>query len=122
LSPGRSGHPGVPMQLLVLILNKEEKLEEILTYFLEEGVAGATVLESEGMGRILSQEVPIFAGFRDLFAPSQPLNRTILSVVPDELAERLGAGIGEILGGWRTPGTGLLFTLPVARVWGAEKE
>jgi len=109
------------MQLLILILNRAEKLEEVLTYFLEEGVAGATVLESEGMGRILSQEVPIFAGFRDLFAPAQPLNRTILSVVPDEVVERIGAGVGEILGGWGKPGTGLLFTLPVSRVWGGEK-
>ncbi|MBE0616664.1 MAG: hypothetical protein IH608_01890 [Proteobacteria bacterium] len=110
------------MQLLVLILNREEKLEEILTYFLEEGVTGATILESEGMGRILSQEVPIFAGFRELFAPSNPLNRTIVSVVPDDLAERLGDGVGKILGGWQKPGTGLLFTLPVDRVWGAKKE
>lgn len=109
------------MQLLVLILNREEKLEEVLTYFLEEGVRGATILESEGMGRILSQEVPIFAGFRDLFAPSKPFNRTILSVVPDDLVDELGAGIGEILGGWDKPGAGVLFTLPVARAWGADK-
>jgi len=109
------------MQLLVLILNREEKLEEILTYFLEEGVTGATVLESEGMGRILSQEVPIFAGFRDLFGPSKPLNRTIVSVVPDDLAERLGDGVGKILGGWQKPGTGVLFTLPVSRTWGTDR-
>jgi nitrogen regulatory protein P-II 1 len=109
------------MQLLVLILNREEKLEEILTYCLGEGVTGATLLESEGMGRILSKEVPIFAGFRDLFAPSKPLNRTILSVVPDDLAQRLGEGVDRILGGWGEPGAGLLFTLPVGRVWGVEK-
>ncbi len=109
------------MQLLVLILNREEKLEEVLTYFLESGVRGATVLESEGMGRILAQEVPIFAGFRDLFSPAKPANRTILSVVPDELVPELGEGIGEILGGWDEPGTGLLFTVPVSRAWGAVK-
>ena len=110
------------MQLLVLILNREEKLEEILTYFLEEGVRGATLLESEGMGRILAQEVPIFAGFRDLFAPANPHNRTILSVVPDDMVDHLGEGIGEILGGWDQRGTGVLFTLPVQKVWGADKE
>ncbi|GAB4262456.1 MAG: hypothetical protein Kow0092_12800 [Deferrisomatales bacterium] len=107
------------MQLLVLILNREEKLEEILTYFLEEGVQGATILESEGMGRILAQEVPIFAGFRDLFAPAKPFNRTILSVVPDELVEPLGEGIGKILGGWDRRGSGFLFTVPVGRAWGS---
>jgi nitrogen regulatory protein PII len=109
------------MQLLLLILNREEKLEEILTYFVEEGVGGATILESEGMGRVLSQEVPIFAGFRDLFTLSKPFNRTILSVVPDDLVEPLGEGIGQILGGWDQPGSGVLLTLPVDRVWGVDK-
>lgn len=109
------------MQLLVLILNREEKLEEILTYFVEEGVRGATILESEGMGRILAQEVPIFAGFRDLFASSKPHNRTLVSVVPDALVERLGEGIGAILGGWERPGSGVLFSLPVGRAWGVDQ-
>ncbi len=106
------------MQLLVLMLNREEKLEEVLTYFLELGVSGATVLESEGMGRILSQEVPIFAGFRDLFESSKPSNRTILTVVPDDLVEPLGEGVGEILGGWSGRGAGVMFSVPVVQVWG----
>lgn len=109
------------MELLVLILNREEKLEEILTFFLEEGVRGATLLDSEGMGRILSHDVPIFAGFRDLFAPAKPFNRTILSVVPSELVEPLGEGVGKILGGWDKPGAGVLFTVPVSRSWGQDK-
>lgn len=109
------------MELLILILNREEKLEEILTFFLEEGVRGATLLDSEGMGRILSQDVPIFAGFRELFAPAKPFNRTILSLVPADLVEPLGEGIGRILGGWDHPGAGLLFTVPVARAWGQDK-
>jgi nitrogen regulatory protein PII len=109
------------MQFLILILNREEKLEEILTYFLEEGVSGATIVESEGMGRVLSQEVPIFAGFRDFFALSKPFNRTIFSVVPDELVEPLGEGIGQILGGWDKTGSGVLLTLPVGRAWGVDK-
>ncbi len=109
------------MQLLVLVLNREEKLEEVLTYFLEEGVSGATILESEGMGRFLSHEVPIFAGFRDLFAPAKPFNRTVLSVVPDDLVDRLAEGVGKILGGWDRRGAGVLFTVPVGRAWGVQK-
>ena len=73
------------------------------------------------MGRILSHDVPIFAGFRDLFAPSKPFNRTLLSVVPEELVEPLGVGIGKILGGWDKAGAGLLFTVPIARAWGLDK-
>ncbi len=38
------------MKLLILILNKVEKLEEVLEGFLEIGITGATVIESSGMG------------------------------------------------------------------------
>ncbi|RMG85540.1 MAG: hypothetical protein D6708_15595 [Candidatus Dadabacteria bacterium] len=110
------------MQLLILVLNREEKLEEVLTYFLEEGVSGATIVESEGMARFLSQEVPIFAGFRDLFSPARPFNRTILSVVPDEKVDHLAEGLGRILGGWDKRGQGVLFTVPVGRTWGVRTE
>lgn len=50
------------MKLLVLFLNKVEKLEEVLEGYVEVGVSGATVVDSVGMGHILSEEVPIFAG------------------------------------------------------------
>ena len=56
------------MKLLILILNKVEKLEEVLEGFLEIGITGATVIESSGMGHILSEEVPIFVGLRFMFA------------------------------------------------------
>ncbi len=51
------------MILLVCICNQPDKLEEILEAFVEVGITGATVLDTVGMGQILSTEVPIFAGF-----------------------------------------------------------
>ena len=50
------------MKLLIIILNKADKLEEVLEGFIEIGVSGATVIDSVGMGHIISREVPIFAG------------------------------------------------------------
>jgi len=41
------------MKLLILTLNKVEKLEEVLEGFIEIGITGATVLDSVGMGHIL---------------------------------------------------------------------
>ena len=38
------------MKLLILILNKVKKLEEVLEGFLEVGVSGATVIDSVRMG------------------------------------------------------------------------
>ena len=64
------------------------------------------------MGRILAQEVPLFAGFRDLLKASRPRNKTIVSVVDgDETVRRLEGLIERVCGD--APGTGVLFALPV---------
>ena len=65
------------MELLVCVVNRDDKLEEILSGFLKLGVTGATVINSEGMGRVLSQEVPVFAGLQALMSRSRPQNTTI---------------------------------------------
>ena len=47
------------MKLVVFVLNKEEFLEDVLEAFIEAGITGATILDSEGMGRFLTYEVPL---------------------------------------------------------------
>ena len=41
------------MELLVLILNKTECLKDILSSFMENGIKGATILDSQGMAHNL---------------------------------------------------------------------
>lgn len=53
------------MKLLVFVLNKEEYLEDVLEAYVEAGIPGATIIDSEGMGRFLAYEVPLFAGFKE---------------------------------------------------------
>ena len=108
------------MQLFVMVLNREELLEEILTLFVEIGVK-ATIIDSTGMGKVLVERVPIFAGFKDLLQGGKPHNKTIFSVVSDRLAgvipERLEKAFGE-----RGKGAFLYFFLPVKRAWGIREE
>jgi nitrogen regulatory protein PII len=100
------------MKLVVFILNREEVLDKVLQAYVEAGVPGATVIDSEGMGRILAHEVPLFAGFRDLLKGSRPHNKTIVSVVEgDETVRRLEQLIERVCGD--VAGTGVLFALPV---------
>ena len=101
------------MKLLILFLNREELLEDILSSFVELGIPGATIMESIGMGRVLTYDVPIFAGFRDLMGGSRPYNKTIFTVVEKSLAEVAAKEIQKICGASEGPGTGLLITLPV---------
>ena len=102
------------MKLVVFVLNKEEKLEDVLEAFVEAGVPGATILDSEGMGRFLTYEVPLFADFKEYMRGNKPYNKTIFAVIEDEacvqhLCRLLDAVCGDLAG----PGTGILFTIPV---------
>lgn len=113
------------MKLVVFVLNREDLLDEVLEAFVEAGVPGATVLDSEGMGRLLTYEVPLFADFKEFMKGNKPYNRTIFSVV-DEAAtvKRLERLIERVCGDLSGSGTGILFTVPVdyAKGLGREEE
>ncbi len=107
------------MKLLVFILNQNEKLEEILEGFLEIGIRGATILDSVGMGKIISEEIPVFAGLRELFSTANPSNKTILSVIDDELVEPSIRIINKIMGGLEQGGgKGILFYIDIDKYVG----
>jgi len=112
------------MKLVVFVLNREELLEQVLEAYAEVGISGGTILDSEGMGRFLTYEVPLFADFKKFMKGNKPYNKTIFSVVRDEsLIPKLRAILEEICGSLSAPGTGILFTVPVDWAVGlAEKE
>ena len=110
------------MKLLVLFLNKAEKLEEVLEGLVEVGITGATVLDSVGMGHILCEEVPIFAGLRFMFAGAKPHNKTVFSVIKDEKEDEVIGLLQKILGDLNRPGTGIVFTISLDRVEGLKPE
>lgn len=92
------------MKLVVFVLNKEELLEEVLAAYVEAGVGGATILDSEGMGRFLTYEVPLFADFKQFMKGNKPYNKTIFSVVRNEaLIPRLEKLLDKICGGLDEP-------------------
>lgn len=110
------------MQLLIAVINDPEKLDEIMSGFIEIGITGATILPSEGMGALLSHDIPVFAGLRTLITRSRPQNRTVFSVVDDSLLDPAIALLQEVCGDLAAPATGIAFTLPVGRVVGLAPE
>jgi nitrogen regulatory protein P-II 1 len=112
----------VTMELLVLVIDRGDKLDSILSGFIELGVTGATIIESQGMVRELTKEsasTPVFAGLQDLIANSRPQSSTVFSVI--ETREKLDAAIQMIkdkCGDMTNPGTGILFTIPINRAVG----
>jgi nitrogen regulatory protein PII len=110
------------MQLLVAVINHAELVDDLLAAFVELGITGATVIDSEGMGHVLSQDVPIFAGVRALRTQSRPANQTVFSVVDDDKVDQAIALIQEVCGNLDLPGQGIVFTVPVSRVIGLKAE
>jgi len=111
------------MELLIAVINDIDRMDEVLAGFLEIGIRGATVLDSEGMGRVLSHDIPIFAGLQTLISRSRPQNQTLFSVIDDpEKVDRAIELLQDVCGRFDDPATGIAFTVPVNRVVGLAAE
>jgi len=105
------------MELLIIILNKEEYLEKITSLLVEAGISGATISDSEGIGHYLAYEVPIFAGLRQLAGEGKTLNKTILAVLEDEdTFSRFKELLVEEEIDFTKPGVGVIVTLPINKI------
>jgi nitrogen regulatory protein P-II 1 len=111
------------MELLVCVINDEEKLESIIAGFLELGVTGATIIRSEGMARLVSEAMPVMSRLQALSSRSRPSNITIFSVIDNEETTAAAVSLVEgTLGDLQHPGTGIVFTVPVSRVLGLAQQ
>ncbi len=110
------------MKLIVIFLNKIEYLEDLMAAFLEIGVSGATVLNSVGMGRIISHNIPIFAGLQDTFVGSSPGNKTIFTVVKEDMVPQIADVVQEVCGDFKEPDSGIMISLPIENVFGLNVE
>ncbi len=110
------------MVLLIIIMSNSEVLEELLEGFLEIGMRGATVIGAQGMGEILGQDVPIFAGLRGLFPGAEGQHRLLISVTDPAKAEEAVEMLNRVSGSIQDGGTAVAFTLPVEKAWGLAKE
>ncbi len=102
------------MQMLVLVLNKTEKLDDILKALLDIGIRGATILESTGMARALDRdELSIFGSLRMVVDKDRETSKTIFMAVQNSLVEKARETIDEVVGGLCRPDTGVLIGLPI---------
>jgi len=109
------------MKLLFIVLNSAEKLEEVLEGLIEVGVTGATVVDSVGMGHII-EDVPLFAGMRNIFRAARPRNNMIFSVITDAQAGDAMQVLDKILDCAHSRGKGIAFTMPIDSAIGVGTE
>lgn len=108
------------MKLLVIVLNKVECLDKLLTSFGKNHIPGATILDSRGMAQELGEhdELRFLGSLRLLMNPAHKENKTIFMAVPDEKVDTVSGIVNKVTGGLDKPDTGILFTVPIDRVEG----
>lgn len=104
------------MQLLLIVLNRVEKLDEILEKLMQHGFTGATIINSTGMMKELAKNIenyPIFGTLRYLIDMDRDENKTIFMVLKDEQVEKAKEIIRQVIGDLSKPDSAILFTLPI---------
>ncbi len=89
--------PTRQMKLLLVTVYVEQYMYDILELLLEFGVEGASILESSGMGRYISN-VPLFAEFIGFMNESKNASQTILALVPERHVPAIVERIEQITG------------------------
>lgn len=109
------------MYALFLVLNETDLLDEIMARFVDVGVQGATILDSQGMASALrgsSKGLSFSDSFKALFEEVRPHSKTIFTVLDNEnLVERAVEAVRDVLTDVDRPGAGFMFSIPIARIY-----
>jgi hypothetical protein len=110
-------------QLVILIVDDPSKVDDVISAWIEAGVTGASSFDTYGSGRLLPgelrEDLPLFPSLSDLIQGREEHNRLLISVVADEFSvERLVAVTEMVVGKLADHHTGIMFTMPVTKVWG----
>ena len=107
--------------LLMAVIDDATKIWDVLDAWERLGISGATIHDSTGLHRTqgLRDDLPLFPSVRDLLEKTETSHRTIWSVLEDGVdAEAIVRATEAIVGPLDNPRTGILFTVPVLKVWG----
>lgn len=88
------------MQLLVVILHREELLDDVLSMLVELEAPDSVVVESRSGLELLERDLPIFAGLRSLVPSGIDFSSLVLCALEDDqTADEALAAIRELGGG-----------------------
>lgn len=111
------------LQLLLIVINKIEKFDELLEAFLDKGLSGATIISSTGMVSELGKHMenfPIFGSIRYMIDLERKESKTIFMALKDEQVEPAKKIVREVIGDLSKPDTAVLFTFPILTAEGIE--
>ena len=109
------------MKCMFIVLNNTDKLDELLSTLADNGINGATILESTGMAhKLLSDDCStrFLGSLRNVLNNDREKNTTIFMVLSDEQVLLARVAVKKVLKNISKPDTGILFTVPVDFVEG----
>lgn len=107
-------------KLFVIILDQPQLIDDLLSGYLEMGIPGGTVINTRGMGQIIREEMPIFAGLASLF-PEKTGARMIFSVMKESQVDSVYRLVEDVVGNLDEANSAICFTLPVDTFRGIRK-
>lgn len=96
-APGGAGAERPAMKLMILVLFIEELIYDVLQLLIDEGIDGATILNSSGMAKYISN-VPLFAEFIGFMQPRKENSQTLVALIPADREARIVEQIETLTG------------------------
>jgi len=110
------------MEMMVIILNREEYLESILSALAELEIEDAVIQDSEKLGSFLAHEIPIFAGLRQMMGEKRTACKTVLAIIEqDGFLEKFNKLLMEEEIDFSNKEIGSIVMLPVTKAIGLKK-
>ncbi len=111
------------MHVLFIVLNRIDKLDDVLAIMLKAGVKGATILDSQGMGSVIAtgnnNDVPMFGTLKAFFDRDHPYSKTIFTVIHnDELLVSVTDMVQSYIDAEKIPNTAFMFSMPIGKIYG----
>lgn len=107
------------MQALFLVLQKIEKLDDLLIALKNNGITGGTIIESKGMINTLKDNDNFFIeSLRIFLEDPREASKTLFFILKKADVERARKVIDETLGGINNPNTGIMFGIDLSFVDG----
>lgn len=112
------------MVQVILVLNKVECLDTLISELMKNGISGGTILDSRGMVASAKDfnDNHLFDMLKEMFdIHSENSSKVIFMIAEESQIRTISKIANEVTGGLQNPNTGILFCTPVVYIEGLRK-
>ena len=123
--PVQGGGTEIIMIQVTIVLSKTECLDVLMYELAQNGITGATILDSSGMIRSLHNNTdtfPFMSSIREILDMDNTGRKTIFLIATEEQVKTISEVVNRVTGGLQHSNTGILFCTPVLYIEGLHKD